>query len=332
MMSAHNQSPYHTAFTVSIEAREGVTTGISAHDRAHTIRVAVNPETTSADLVTPGHIFPLRARDGGVLVRTGQTEGSVDLSRLAGLRPAGVICEIMNDDGTMARLPDLKIFAAKHRLRIVSVADLIRWRVRAEVLVERVLEAEIPLVGLGDFRCHVYRSLTGSGVHLALTLGDVIGNEPILTRMQSYTPMSDIFGAIGEDDSLQLETALQLIKQQGAGVLVYMNIAGQNTDAMLNRLRTELRIEPKEPVPTQSPDQGALRKMGLGAQILRELGVRKMRLMTNNPRKIVGLDAYGLEVTDLVPLKVLSPDSENLSRRGSLRQQLAQALTETPTH
>ncbi|MCB9763239.1 MAG: 3,4-dihydroxy-2-butanone-4-phosphate synthase [Alphaproteobacteria bacterium] len=205
MMSANNQSPYSTAFTVSIEAREGVSTGISAHDRARTIEVAVDPSKGPNDLVTPGHIFPLRARDGGVLVRTGQTEGSVDLARMAGLKPAGVICEIMNDDGTMARMPDLERFAAKHQLRIVAVADLIKWRLRNERLVQRVMDARLPVPEHGTFKCRVYRSITDSGLHMALWRGSWGGPAG---RVQSADPVGDVFRAGSSDAAAQLETAV----------------------------------------------------------------------------------------------------------------------------
>jgi len=302
MMAANNQSPYHTAFTVSIEAREGVTTGISAADRSHTVKVAIDPSAGPQDLVTPGHIFPLRARDGGVLVRTGQTEGSVDLARLAGLTPAGVICEIMNDDGTMARLPDLKKFGAEHKLRIVTVADLIRWRLRNEVLVEPTLEAPLAVPGIGTFNSRVYRSHDGA-LHLALWMGDLVASGATLTRIQAACPIIDVFGSGTSDSNLQLELALRKIADEGEGLLVYLHVNGSySSSAALGMIREHLQL-PKEDGPANSGDD-ALRDLGVGAQIMVNLGVRKLRLMTNNPRKLMGLEGFGLEVVERVPLAV----------------------------
>jgi len=305
MMTSHNQSPFDTAFTVSIEAREGVTTGISAEDRARTIIAAIDPTNGAADLVTPGHVFPLRSRNGGTLVRTGQTEGSVDLSRLAGLPPSGVICEIMNDDGTMARLPDLERFGARHKIRIVTVADLIRYRLRTEMLVEVEVEAPVQIPGLGTFQARVYRELTGSGVHLALWRGDLSSDEPVLTRVQTFSPVGDVFGAMSCDHRMQLEGALGAIDDVGRGVFLYMHIGGQDMTALLERIRSSLQVPDEEPLEPVVTTQGrGLRHLGVGAQILVDLGVSKMRLMTNNPRKIVGLEGYGLEVVERVPLHV----------------------------
>ena len=299
MMAANNTSPYHTAFTVSIEAREGVSTGISAHDRAHTIRVAVDPGKGGNDLVTPGHVFPLRARNGGVLVRSGQTEGSVDLARLAGLTPAGVICEVMNADGTMARMPDLERFGAEHRLRIVTVADLIRWRMRNEVLVERVAEGTLPVAELGEFSARVYRSVTDQGLHLALWRGDLSGEDPVVARVQAASPIGDVFGSLATDSSAQLWSALHRISVEGRGALLYMHIARPTAENLLSGLSGLKRSE-AEPKPAAGGD---LREMGTGAQILVDLGVRSLRLMTNNPRKIVGLEGYGLHVAERLPLE-----------------------------
>jgi 3,4-dihydroxy 2-butanone 4-phosphate synthase / GTP cyclohydrolase II len=304
MMTSHNNSPYSTAFTVSIEAREGVSTGISAADRARTVQAAIDPSNGPTDLVSPGHVFPLRARNGGTLVRTGQTEGSVDLARLAGLPPSGLICEVMNDDGTMARLPDLEKFGVKHKLRIVTVADLIRWRLRHETLVEVQVEAPVQVPGLGTFHARVYQENTSSSVHLALWKGDLGNGEPVLTRVQSFSPLADVFGAQSSDARLQMESALGAIHDTERGVFLYMNIGGEDTESLLSRIRASVKVEeaPAEPVVTT---QGrGLRHLGVGAQMLVDLGVQKMRLMTNNPRKIVGLEGYGLQVVERVPLHV----------------------------
>ena len=316
MMTSHNHSPYETAFTVSIEAREGVSTGISAKDRARTIQVAIDPSKGAGDLVIPGHVFPLRARNGGTLVRTGQTEGSVDLARLAGLPPTGVICEIMNDDGTMARLPDLEIFGAKHKIRILTVADIIRYRLRNETLVEVVIGAPVQVPGLGEFNARVYRESTGAGVHLALWCGDLSDGAPVLSRVQTYSPVGDVFGAMSCDHRLQLEGALGAIRDEGRGVFLYMNIGGQEPEALLNRIRISLQV-PSEPSkePAANAQATGLRQLGVGAQILIDLGVSTMRLMTNNPRKIVGLEGYGLEVVERVPLQVpVSSENEPFLR------------------
>lgn len=303
MMVANNQSPYHTAFTVSIEAREGVSTGISAADRARTIQAAIDPASGPQDLVTPGHIFPLRARDGGVLVRTGQTEGSVDLARLSGLTPSGVICEIMNDDGTMARLPDLIEFGREHGIRIVAVADLIRWRLRNEVLVKKKIDVMTPIGSLGDFRMCVYESLTDGTIHMALSQGELDNDEPVLTRVQAASHVVDVFGFQTTDSSMQIEMSLKQIAEEGRGVFLYMNIAGQQADEVIRALRVHLGEETSDGLSNATGD-GALREMGTGAQILIDLGVNSMKLMTNNPRKIVGLEGFGLSVVERVPLLV----------------------------
>ena len=328
MMVANNQSPYHTAFTVSIEAREGVSTGISASDRAQTIRAAIDPKAGPQDLVTPGHIFPLRARDGGVLVRTGQTEGSVDLAKMAGLTPAGVICEIMNEDGSMARMPDLIEFGKRHNIRIVAVADLIRWRLKHEVLVKRTIDVKTPIGNLGEFRMSVYESLTDGKVHLALSRGDLNTGEPVLTRVQAATHVVDVFGFQTSDSWLQIEMALKKIASEDRGVFLYMNIAGQDSAAVIRTLRTHLGETPTDGL-TNAVGDGALRELGTGAQILLDLGVNKMKLMTNNPRKIVGLEGFGLKMVERVPLE--APVSEdNLpflrARRLELGHLLSSAL------
>ena len=292
-----------TAFTVTIEARHGVTTGISAADRAHTILTAVNPQGRPEDLITPGHIFPLRAKRGGTLVRTGQTEGSVDLSRLAGLQPAGVICEIMNDDGTMARLPDLQRFAQTHDLLVLSVADIIEYRLQTERLVERV--RDFPLVptiagkSLPQFRAQLYRTLVEPTEYLALTLGDVSTDEPVLVRVQTANFPGDVLSVTGCDSGMQLRAALKTIAEAGRGVFLYI----------FPTQRYSLQSDLDAHLPQSREAGGAsalpldkLRDFGLGAQVLRTLGVQRMRLMTDNPRKIAGLQGYGLAISELLPL------------------------------
>ncbi len=323
MMATNNRSPYQTAFTVSIEAREGVSTGISAADRAQTIQVAIDPSKVASDLVTPGHVFPLRARDGGVLVRTGQTEGSVDLARLAGLDPSGVICEIMNDDGTMARLPDLKKFGAEHQIRIVTVADIIRWRIRNEVLVETVAASTMPTPAWGELNVRVYRSQTDKGLHMAVWKGDLSAGGPVLTRVQAYCPTGDVFHGQSCDCAPQLDAALTAISEEGAGVLVYLHVgAGSHVEQLLARMRSHLGVTDAA---AGDAGGGELREMGTGAQILVDLGVRELRLMTNNPRKIVGLEGYGLTVTERVPLAV-KPSETNARYLAERREQLGHLL------
>ncbi len=324
MMAANNQSPYHTAFTVSIEAREGVSTGISAADRAHTIRVAIDPNKGPQDLVIPGHIFPLRARDGGVLVRTGQTEGSVDLARLAGLRPSGVICEIMNDDGTMARLPDLLRFGAEHKIRVVAVADLIKWRIRTEVLVEPVIDTTLQLHGLGEFRARVFRSLTEGSLHLALSRGDVSHGEPVLTRIQASSPVTDVFGGDGARSGARLDASLRAIAEADRGLLLYLYLGGgRNPEALLARLKAQLDPKPQDHLPSTEGQE--LREMGIGAQVLVSLGVNELRLVTNNPRRIVGLEGYGIRIAERVPLDLPSSDDDAALRRRLEIEALASA-------
>ncbi len=304
MMATTNRSPFSTAFTVSIEAREGVTTGISAADRAQTILVAIDADKGPRDIVTPGHIFPLRARAGGVLVRTGQTEGSVDLSKMAGLNPSGVICEIMNGDGTMARMPDLEKFAAQHRLHIVTVADLVRWRMRTERQVECVLEAPFPTERHGQFQSRVYRSRHDGALHLALWQGDPEAG-PVLARVQTSCGPVDAFGLRTSDSGAQLDAAMAAIAREGRGILLYLHIEGGGNDRLLGRLREHM-------LPAQTPAaKDALRDMGTGAQMLRDLGATELRLLTNNPRKIVGLEGFGLEVVERIPLQpARNPDRD----------------------
>jgi len=307
MMAHRNSSPYGTAFTVSIEAREGVTTGISAADRARTVQVAIHPDTREHDLVTPGHVFPLRARDGGVLVRTGQTEGSVDLARMAGLDPSGVICEIMNPDGTMARLPQLKEFAREHKLHIVAVADIIRYRLRFEKSVECVIDAPFPVAGQEACRVRVFRSQPYGSLHVALVFGDLEGDGPDpLVRVQVASPAGDLFGR-----TALLEASLAAIREEGRGAFVYMHVfdGGQDGSRILKQLQARLEPVEFEASPDSDVANRTLREFGIGAQILVGLGITQMRLMTNHPRKIVGLDAYGIEVSGTVPIDLSKRDN-----------------------
>jgi len=310
LMVRENTSPFGTAFTVSIEARGKVTTGISAADRAATIRTAVEPTTQPHDLLRPGHVFPLRAKRGGVLKRAGQTEASVDLARLAGLEPAAAICEIMNEDGTMARVPDLRIFAAEHGLVILSVADLIRYRLSHETIVRRIASPKLPS-RWGELVVHAYRSDATGEEHLALTLGDVAGGEPVLVRVHSQCLTGDIFGSTRCDCGLQLELALERIRDAGRGVLLYLLQEGRGIGLLNKLLAYELQDQGHDTVEANErlgfrPDQ---RDYGVGAQILRDLGIERMRLMTNNPSKYVALSGYGLEIVERVPLEVPPSDA-----------------------
>ena len=296
--------PLGTAFTVSIEASTGVTTGISAADRARTVQAAINPEARPEDIVTPGHVFPLKSRPGGVLVRAGQTEGSVDLARLAGRNSSGVICEIMNDDGTMARMPDLEGFAKEHGLRIVTIADLIRYRLQTERLVRRLDESAIVLDHTRtEWRAIVYEAAVAHGQFLALVKGDPGGAKPVLCRMHRGSTLADTFTSTVNDGGHRLNEAIDAIEQQGCGVVVYIAPQGDLTRE-LGALRAH--EEKSSPQATTDADsaagRGTLREYGLGAQVLRELGVEQIRLLTNNPRKIAGIQGYGLEVVESVPL------------------------------
>jgi 3,4-dihydroxy 2-butanone 4-phosphate synthase / GTP cyclohydrolase II len=305
LMVEANTSPFGTAFTISIEARGKVTTGISAADRAATILTAIDAATRPEDLLRPGHVFPLRARKGGVLKRAGQTEASVDLAALAGLAPAGVICEIMNDDGTMARVPDLVKVAEEHGLLMITVSDLISYRLRHETLVRKIAAPSLPTV-YGDFRIHAYRSDVTGDENVALVMGEIDSEAPVLVRVHSQCLTGDIFGSCRCDCGPQLEQALQHIAEEGRGVLLYLLQEGRGI-GLMNKLRAyELQEQGHDTVEANErlgfrPDQ---RDYGIGAQILRDLGVRKMRLMTNNPSKYIGLHGYGLEIVERIPLEV----------------------------
>jgi len=295
LMVHDNTSPFGTAFTVSIEAARGVTTGISAADRARTILAAVAPGAKPGDLVRPGHVFPLRARAGGVLVRTGQTEGSVDLARLAGLFPAGVICEVMNADGTMARRAELLRFSRRHKLTLLSVADLIRYRLQRDRLVRRIGSTVLERPGQGSWAAQAYASDVDSSVHVALVKGDVTGPKPVLTRMHRACPVGDVFGSVACDCGAQLEAAFAAIAEAGRGVLVYLRRDEPAEQALSCTHQAEARSAAAE-------DRGRLREFGVGAQILKDLGLRRLKLLTNNPKKIVGLESYSLEIAEQVPL------------------------------
>ncbi|HKR02555.1 MAG TPA: 3,4-dihydroxy-2-butanone-4-phosphate synthase [Pyrinomonadaceae bacterium] len=303
MQVADNTSFLGTAFTVSIEARKGVTTGISAADRATTILTAVDPKTRPQDLARPGHIFPLRARTGGVLVRPGQTEASVDMARIAGLYPAGVICEIMNPDGTMARLPELEEFARLHNLKIISVADLVRYRIRKETLVRRAAETEIQTV-YGRFRAVAFENVINGEVHLAMVMGDVTGPEPVLVRVHTENVTFAMFGSLIGDTGFQLQTSLEKIAAAGRGVILYLRQREHNLD-LVHQLKTYSLMQERElslQDASLETGYGANRDYGVGAQILHELGLRRILLLTNHPPRVAALEGFDLEVVGNVPL------------------------------
>jgi len=315
MMVEKNKSPFETGFTVSIEARTGVTTGISAADRARTIQAAVAPDVKPEDLVSPGHIFPLRARRGGVLERTGQTEGSVDLARLAGMTHAGVICEIMKDDGTMARMPDLEEFAAEHNMKIATIADLVAYRLRRDTLVHRAVEARLPSHFGGEFKAIVYANDVDKHEHLALVKGDIDPEKEIMVRVHSECLTGDVFGSDRCDCGSQLQAAMRMVSEAGTGVILYMRQEGRGI-GLINKLKA-YALQDNEGLDTVDANlelgfKPDLRDYGIGAQILRDIGVRKMRLLTNNPKKIVGLEGYDLEVTSRQSIEI-KPVAENLS-------------------
>lgn len=327
MMTDENTSPFGTAFTVSIEAKKGVTTGISASDRARTILTAIDPKTRPEDLSRPGHIFPLKARPGGVLQRAGQTEGSVDLARLARLYPAGVICEIMNDDGTMARVPELMEFAKKHNLKIVTIKDLIRYRMRTESFVKRLATVKLPTKYGSEFTAIAYTNDIDNNVHIALVKGEIKPDDEILVRVHSQCLTGDVFASERCDCGEQLHKAMEMIKKEGKGVILYMKQEGRGI-GLINKLKAyELQDKGFDTVEANlklgfKPD---LRDYGIGAQILVDLGVRRMRLMTNNPKKIVGLEGYGLKVVERVPVET-RPNEKNIVYLKTKKKKLGHML------
>ena len=311
MMVSHNTSKFTTAFTVSIEAKHGVTTGISAKDRAETIKAVINPETKPSDIARPGHIFPLRAREGGVLVRTGHTEAIVDLAKMAGLYPAGVICEIMSEDGSMARLPELKEIADKFGIKIVSIADLITYRRKHEKLVNRVAEAKLP-TRYGEFKVIAYKSDMDADQHVALVMGDIESDEPVLARVHSECLTGDVFGSQRCDCGEQLDHAMRMIAEEKRGVLLYMRQEGRGIGIHNKISAYHLQDNGLDTVEANLSlgFPADLRDYGIGAQILNDLKLNKIRLLTNNPKKVIGLEGYGLEVVETVPI-IIKPNQYN---------------------
>jgi len=326
MMVNHNDSHFGTPFTIGVEARAGVTTGISAADRARTTQVLIDPKTKPNDLVMPGHTFPLRARDGGVLVRAGQTEATVDMCKLAGLYPAGVLCEIMNDDGTMSRLPELKKFARKHNLKIISVTQLIRYRQQKEKLVHRVAESKLP-TEYGEWTCIAYRAMTDPDEHIALVMGDVSGEDPVLVRVHSQCLTGDVFGSRRCDCGEQLEMAMKMIAEAGRGAIIYMRQEGRGI-GLHNKIRAyNLQdggldtVEANEALGFPADR----RDYGIGMQILVDLGMKNLRLITNNPAKRAGLEGYGLNVVERIPANA-TPNKHNLRYLETKREKMGHLL------
>jgi 3,4-dihydroxy 2-butanone 4-phosphate synthase/GTP cyclohydrolase II len=325
-MTDHNEAPLGTAFTVSVEAREGVTTGISAADRSRTIQVAISPDSTPYDLVQPGHVFPLRAKPGGVLERIGQTEAAVDLARLAGLNPSGVVCEIMNDDGTMARVADLVPYCERHGLKMVTVADLVEYRRRHEKLVERGASVRLP-TEYGEFEAVAFREKLTGKAHMALVKGDVDGAENVLVRVHSECLTGDVFHSLRCDCGEQLEQALAQIEAEGRGVLLYMAQEGRGI-GLLNKLRAyELQEQGMDTVEAnlELGFPADARDYGIGNQILADLGLTTLRILTNNPKKLTGIDGFGLTVVEQVPIEV-SPNAENARYLAAKRDKLGHRL------